>query len=287
MTPRLDKGQWTPQLQMYSGGTVDVASPTAVTFPGGTGVSQDPLKNETQSPMILRAFSVTINWVISRASTTSPALFDMQVNTHRRGSYKIQQQSVMYAPPCNYVTGLYGSIDAAMVPYVWKLAAPALLQRGETILFEYGNVGSEAVFVWASAQAKASRYTIRCRGKKTGQLVLFGGGGTPSAGARLVGVHQNLTDEDLEILSVTMAVGTATSDRPIFNMEIAGRRVSRGERPFWLFSEPFEYNRFIFDRLPEGGLVLMPNDGIEITIQNNQYSNLRLTFGLEAYQQVA
>jgi hypothetical protein len=270
---------------MYAGSTVAVNA-AAKTFPGEVGVSKDPLKNDTQSPLIVRAFSCTVGWTIARASVATPLIFDVTVNTMRRGSYKIQQQSVQYAPHVNFVTGLYGSLNTAVRPYVWKFAVPALLQRGETILFEYGNVSSESVFVWSSSQAKASKYSIRCRGKVTGDLVLFGGGGTPTAGDRLVGVHQNLTDEDLEILSVTMVVGTATSDRPIFNMEIAGRRISRGERPFWLFAEPFTYGRFLFDRLPEGGLVLMPGDNFEVSVQNPQYTSLTVTLGLEAYQQV-
>lgn len=286
-TPRLSEGQWTPSLQMYSAGTLTLAATQPLTFPADIGVSKDPFKNETQSPLIVRAFSANINWATGRDATTSPMLFDLAVHTVRRGTYKVQQQSVMYAPPCNSVVGLYGSVGTALMPYVWKLAVPALLKRGETILFEFGNVVNEATFLWSSAQAKANYYSIRCRGVTSRQTVIFASSGTPSAGQRLSAVHQNLTDEDLEVLSVTMTVGTAATDRALFNMEIAGRRVMRGERPFWLFAEPFRYGRYVFDRLPEGGIVLMPNDSIDLTIQNNQYTSLVFTLGLEAYQQVA
>lgn len=287
-TPRLSEGQWVPNLQMYSAGTLYFATRQPFTFPSTIGVSKDPFKNETQSPLIVRSFSSTINWATARDSTTNPLLFDVRVNTVRRGSYKLQQQSVGYAPPANFVTGLYGSLGTAVQPYVWKLAVPALLKQGETILFEYGNVANEGAFTWGNnAQAKANKYSIRCRGKQSQQVVIYGGGGTPSAGSRLTGTHQNLTGEDLEIISITMVVGTVATDRPLFYIEIGGRRVMRGERPFWLFAEPFRYGRYVFDRLPEGGIVLMPNDSIDLTIQNNQYTSLVFTLGLEAYQQVA
>jgi hypothetical protein len=292
-TPRLSEGLWTPNLQMYDAGDI---SSTQVSFPGARDVAKDLLKNEQQTPMIVRSFCCTYNWVTSRRYTTDPLLFDVIVRSTRKGEYRLSPNTNAFAPPTNIATGLYGSTAVAAMPYVFKLATPCRLGVGESILLEVGNAEGEEVFSFAvTTAAKTTGYSVKCRGVNSGRIVHFGKKETIALGStsKITGVHQNFYDEPLDILSLTIFTGSATTDRPLFLMEVNGRRWSRSERPMWLYCEPFKYSRVSFARLPEGGLVFMPEDQFEIIVRNPQYSdgggyvNIYLVLGVEAYQQVA
>jgi hypothetical protein len=291
-TPRLDVGRWVPNLQMYAHGDVTT---TEVTIPGARGAAKDLLKNERTTPMIVRAFSATWNWVEPRASTTDPVAFDVRVRSRRVGTYALSPNGRQYAPGTNYVTGLYGTLGSAPNPHVYKLAAPCRVEPGQTIMIESGNVSSEEIFIFTTTiTSDPINHMFHCRGARTGRLVLLGASHTHSGSIKsFTDVHTNLYDEPLDILSLTIWSGKNSTDRPLVSIETGGHRWTQGERPLWLFCDPFQHSRILFDRLPEGGLVLEPDDAFEVTVRNPQYSdgggynNLYLTLGIEAYQQVA
>lgn len=295
-TPRLSDGLWVPQLQMVDAG--DIGN-TQVSFPAAIATSKDLLKNDSHMPMIVRSFSCTYNWVTERYDASGTLLYDVSINTRRRGAYKLSVNGSPYVPPANFVTGLYGSAAVAAKPYVFKLASPCRLGPGEVILIEVGNVESEEVFVFtATTGTKTTAYMIHCRDVVTGEHIFFSNKGTFTVGqtSKVTGAHQNPHDTPLDILSITVYTGSATTDRPLLSVEVAGRRWSRGERPMWLYCEPFKHDRLDLSRLPEGGLYLEPGDGLSVDLFNSQYENtdnagtnvnIYLVLGMEAYLKVA
>lgn len=284
MIASLDQGLWTPYLQMHDCGALGL---TSKTFPGSVGVGKDSLKNETKNVMILRAISSTYGWTDTRRYS-----YDLTFRPANKSPYKLAPNTTPNCPPTNVCTGLYGSAAVATYPYVFKLARPCRVGLGETILFEFGNVEDEVTYYWAATTGdKVSSCMIMCRGAESGDSIQLGKAETIASGStsKVTYVWQNQTGEPVDIESITIVTGDATTDRPLFSMEIAGRRWSRAEMPLWLFGDPFKYSRLDLSRLPEGGLIFKPGDSIELTIRGYLVADAAsfLTLGLELYQQVA
>jgi hypothetical protein len=289
MSLSLNQGEWIPSLQ-FSGGDGIGLNEAAHSFPRTASAYEDLLKNEQQSPMIVRSLSMIYDWAVARALTSSPMEFE--VKYRRRGVPIALHPQPLKVPPSNFCTGLYGTTAVISKPWVYKLAAPFTLKAGQSILLTAAVRSSESYFTPVIATGgevigDQTPVVFTGRGKKSGEQRRLA---TPKLVLTAVvsgAVIQNTYDEDIAITHMTWVGTTAAAYRHCFRVEVGNAAWSKGVRPMWMFAEPFLHSRLDFSRLPEGGLVLYPNDGFEVTLRNTQYNTQYYGISMDAYQQVA
>lgn len=293
MTPTLKQGEWVPSLQ-FSGGDQLTQNAAMSFFPRAATAYEDLLKNEQQSPMVVRALSMIIDWSVAHTTTAVPMEFE--VKYRRRGVPIALHPQPLKSPPSNWQTGLYGTTAVVAKPWVFKLAAPFRLRAGENILLTAAlNLSEDFVLPGAPDGTEVVGDTLNGA---------FVGVGRSSGLQRRMAIPQTTVlvafkgivvksqyDEDIDITHMVWAGGSgggANAYRYWFRVEAGGRAWSKGARPMWMYAEPFLRSRLDFSRLPEGGLVLFPGDGFEVGVRNTQYATgPYYGVALDAYQQVA
>lgn len=285
----LEKGEWIPNIQFSGGDQITVG--TRAFFPRTPSGYEDLLKNEGQSPLVVRALSLIYDWTTSRSVTTAP--LDIEIMYARKGVMNRMHPGPLNVPLPNWCTGLYGSLGSASKPYTLKLASPFVLHPRENILLYLAMRSSEDYFtpsvnVGDEVAGDITRFLFVGRGRTSGlQRRLGGRTNVLSTTSTLV-----ITNPYEEIIDITSFTYVGTSDanyRHFVRVEVGSRSWSKGIRPFWMVATPFKHSRLDFSALPEGGLVLFPSDGFALSVLNAQYNASNPYFGVafEAYQQVA
>lgn len=264
----LHQGFWDPDFQqcgerISDGGKYYLPA----TSPGaGAGLSAqvlDNMRNDHPVPIIVRTVSFT--WKPEYASDVASFTFDLQFK--RRGQTRHYSVQKAATPPANAKVGRSGT-QAVVGPYVWRPAAPIRIPRDGIIYLKVGAAVSEAVYTFATVAAGAAtdvEHVIFCRGVSSGRGYRFADTVQGQAGNLTVDNYQNAYGEELDIVAIAVLCPNSVNYRAVFELAVNGKRCMEAERLFWLFAEPFPYARLDLSGLPEGGLVLYPQDTVGVT----------------------
>lgn len=161
----------------------------------------------------------------------------------------------------------------------FKFLYPIIAENLAPILIQIGGTNNRAISTFGQATTGTYGHVWTARGLKTGKFYHLGETVTSTASY----YTRDTPDfgEALELLDLEIRAD-ATGTFPLF----AGLgRDLENPAPFWMFAEPYAWNRLDLSFLHEGGLRLDPGDGLYVEGVNQTGGTVSLlALAMEAYQ---